>query len=172
MTNQRKIYKIFMEKQLGWDEAINKITDSAIAKKILQSEKLQIYKKWGVYFQKRAILIDQLDDIVIAQKLYIEAIQEEIERLITYMKNNKDADILQKIKFLVRYIEKIMDFDMRKKFLFAAADVCAKQRTPVVNTYSISSSGKMIGPGFDKPFPIRQLEEEIREKANANRVFG
>ncbi len=168
MTNQRKLYKIFLTKQGGWIKALDMITDPAICEEIYRSENLQSrLKMYGSYFAIRAELIDKLNDKALKQELYVEAIQREIETIKNTYKSSRNriesqdfalADhILSKVKYVVNYMNKIENTEQRTKFLLSAADIC--DHAPIsVLVPTIRIEGRMIQPTNE----TREFGREIR----------
>jgi len=168
MTNQRKLYKIFLTEQVGWSKALDMITDPVICEEIYRSENLQSrLKRYGSYFAKRAKLIDKLNDKALKQELYAEAIQHEIETIKNDYKRNSNqiknqdfalADhILSNVKYVVNYMNKIENTEQRTKFLLSAADIC--DHAPIsVLVPTIRIEGRMIQPTNE----TREFGREIR----------
>ena len=172
MTNQRKLYKIFLTEQVGWREALDMITDPVICEEIYRSEKLQSrLRSYGSYFVIRAKLIDKLNDQAMKQELYIEAIQHEIETIKNdYIRNRnriKSQDfaladrILNNVKYVVNYIGKIENIEQRTKLLLLAADIC--DHAPIsVLVPTIRIEGRMLQPTNK----TREFGRELRREAD------
>jgi hypothetical protein len=144
MTNQKKLYKIFLKEQIGWLEALHCINAPVMVEEILRSEEFQPrLSKFGSYFKTRTELIEKLDNNIIKQELYNTAIEQEIENIKKSYSRLVENNIfghqtngnqilwgmqnrLRDAKYLSTYIDKIENSEQRDLFFKALADTLEK----------------------------------------------
>ncbi len=168
MTDQERLYKIVLTEQAGWIKALDRITDSTICERIYRSAELQPrFREYGNYFEIRAKLIDNINDKLVQQKLYAEAIEQAVEAIKNEYRRYSniiadqgfvtESNMLKRIKRIVDYIRKIENEEQQNYFLLLVADICDNAPTSVLVPTSYIN-GRLVQPKNE----TKEFGREIR----------